>query len=49
MVCIEEGQVEVEEDGEIHSILCGSGTIWECKTFMERNVWNGKKMYVFCV
>jgi hypothetical protein len=49
MVCGEEGQEEVKEDGEIHSILCGSGIIWECKTFMEKNVWNGKKcMYFVC-
>ncbi len=42
MVCGEEGQEEVKEDGEIHSILWGSGTIWECRILTERDVWNGK-------
>ncbi len=48
MVCGEEGQEEVKEDGEIHSIFWGSGRIWECRTFMEKNVWNGERCMYLC-
>jgi hypothetical protein len=49
VVCGEEGQKEVEQDGDIHSILWGNGTNWECRTLMEKDVWNEKIcMYFVC-
>jgi len=48
VICGEEGLEEVGEDGEIHSIFGGSG-MGECRTFMERDVREWRKKYIFCV
>jgi hypothetical protein len=42
----EKGLHELEEDGEIRSILGGVGQL-ECGTLMERDVKNGKKCMYF--
>jgi hypothetical protein len=46
VVCGEEGLEEVEEDGEIHSILGGVGQL-ECGTLIERDVRNGERSMYF--